>query len=487
MRTLALATNRLPAALIILCVSLALACAVLAGIGRLPLMAIVAPVGLCGALVTLREPTLTLALLPVIGVCVPYGLGTGSQSPIVAALLAAGLLVALGLLRALRTPNWTSGSAVTWPVITLILVWVTALLWSNIELSPLVTTWATFPLAQLGGTAVTIISGGVLLLAMQASRRGVWIQVATWAFIMSGVAALAAYIIGQQINVTVPFETGGLFTMWMVALSLGQGLFNQRLNWMARAGLIGLGLGWEYKAAVMQTWWFSGWLPSLIVIAILLFLRSHVLFTGIAALAGCVAALRFDDLYTVVWGTTVDKGDLSRLDIWQQSLDLFAQHPVLGTGPAGYAVYFQSTYAGSAFSMSTHNNYMDVLAQTGIVGAVVFAWLMITLLVFGWRARSLWSDGFYGGFAQGAFAGLLGLFIAMAQGDWFIPFVYNQTIAGFRFTVHSWVFLGFLAGLGLLRRPGARAVQRERPEPSTSRQLDSRSTSTRPQPLVPTV
>ena len=35
----------------------------------------------------------------------------------------------------------------------------------------------------------------------------------------------------------------------------------------------------------------------------------------------------------------------------------------------------------------------------------------------------------------------------MAFGDWVIPFVYNQTIGGFRYTVHSWLILGALAAM----------------------------------------
>jgi hypothetical protein len=57
---------------------------------------------------------------------------------------------------------------------------------------------------------------------------------------------------------------------------------------------------------------------------------------------------------------------------------------------------------------------------------------------------------------------LLGLIVAMAMGDWFIPFVYNQTIAGFRFTVHSWVFLGFLASLAITRPELIRATSHSR-------------------------
>jgi O-antigen ligase len=214
---------------------------------------------------------------------------------------------------------------------------------------------------------------------------------------------------------------------------------------------VGLAAAWVFKALLLQTWWFSGWLPSLIVAAVLIFIRSRTAFTAVLATAGLIVAVRWDAVYTAVWGTTVSKGDLTRLDIWQQSLDLWQKHPLLGTGPAGYAVYFQNLYLGSRFSFSTHNNYMDVLAETGALGALIFAVFLLTFVWAGWQARQRWRQGFEGAYAQGAFAGLLGLIVAMTQGDWFIPFVYNQTIAGYRYTVHSWVFLGFLACLAAMR------------------------------------
>jgi O-antigen ligase len=187
-----------------------------------------------------------------------------------------------------------------------------------------------------------------------------------------------------------------------------------------------------------------------------------------------LAALQFDAVYDAVWGTTVQKGDLTRLDIWAQTFDLVSKHPLFGTGPAGYAAYFMSLYRNTGFSLSTHNNYLDVIAQTGVVGSVVFVWLMVTLVVVGWVARARWQTGFLGGYAQGAFGGLIGLLVAMSQGDWFIPFVYNQTIAGFRYTVHSWIFLGFLASLAL--EPAVRHVlrsagpQTDQPSQSSNRQ-----------------
>jgi O-antigen ligase len=152
-------------------------------------------------------------------------------------------------------------------------------------------------------------------------------------------------------------------------------------------------------------------------------------------------------LYEAVFQSQIDEGSDSRLEIWAQAWDLLSQYPLLGTGPAGYAAYYMTLYAGSGSSLSTHSNYIDVAAQTGIAGSLAFIWLLVALGVVGFRACRRWRDGFEGGFVHATVAAFAGVVLAMALGDWLIPFVYNQGIEGFRYTVHSWVFLGLMAGL----------------------------------------
>lgn len=36
---------------------------------------------------------------------------------------------------------------------------------------------------------------------------------------------------------------------------------------------------------------------------------------------------------------------------------------------------------------------------------------------------------------------------SMMLGDWVLPFAYNQTITGYKYTVYSWMFLGTLVAL----------------------------------------
>ena len=49
---------------------------------------------------------------------------------------------------------------------------------------------------------------------------------------------------------------------------------------------------------------------------------------------------------------------------------------------------------------------------------------------------------FVEGFTIAAVGGYVGTVLAMGLGDWIVPFVYTQTIAGFDYAVYTWVLLG---------------------------------------------
>jgi O-antigen ligase len=180
-------------------------------------------------------------------------------------------------------------------------------------------------------------------------------------------------------------------------------------------------------------------------------MRSREVFVVLLIVAAIGVASNHETVLHALYQQKVDQGDLTRLGIWDQALGQFRQSPILGTGPAGYAAYNMSIYRGSQYSLSTHSNYLDVVMETGIVGTAVFLWFLATMLFLGWRAVSRWQSGFEGGLACGAFGAYLGVLVAMWLGDWLIPFVYNQGIAGYRYTVYSWLFLGFLANLAARR------------------------------------
>jgi O-antigen ligase len=127
-------------------------------------------------------------------------------------------------------------------------------------------------------------------------------------------------------------------------------------------------------------------------------------------------------------------------------------------GPAGYAVYYMTYNPNDA--RSTHNNYFDVLAQTGIIGFGVFIWLMGTYVITGNRLRRVLAKrrNFEEAFAVATLAGCFGVLTAMMLGDWVLPFAYNQTISGFDNACFTWIFLGGMISLHQILKGNANAT-----------------------------
>lgn len=445
-------TSLLPATWLLVAATVGLAG--IAGSGRFPSgsMGLPLALGAVGFLgLVLGEPWLGVSFLPFVADAVPFAIGTGTQSPVVAGLLFAVLLLGLWVVRAVLTHDFrVANSPVNLPVIAFIVVWILSYVASNATRPPLITIWPTFPLAQVAGLLIAILSAAVLILALNAVQDPRTVKIATWSVIFLGVLDALSFYTHLGFLSSFIFVSG-LFAMWVITLAYGQALFNDDLRPWARAGLVVLVAALLVKGAIYETWWFSGWAPEIVVLIVLTFLRSRRLFIGVAMILAVLVAVRGTAMYDAVYGSYNHKGDASRFDIWGQQLRIIRQYPILGTGPAGYAPVNMSLYADSPFSMSNHNNYMDIIDETGIVGMSVWIWFLGTLTVVGWKARHRWRKGFYRGYCEGAFAGLIGAIVAMGLGDWVIPFVYNETIYAFRHSALTWVFLGFMAGLAGLR------------------------------------
>ena len=75
-------------------------------------------------------------------------------------------------------------------------------------------------------------------------------------------------------------------------------------------------------------------------------------------------------------------GDVSngRFDRWQDTLDIWIKHPIFGIGGAALT---------SGYGVSTHNVYLQILAELGIVGILGFLLLIIITLVKAFENYSL--------------------------------------------------------------------------------------------------
>jgi len=140
---------------------------------------------------------------------------------------------------------------------------------------------------------------------------------------------------------------------------------------------------------------------------------------------------------TYSWGT--------RVDAWLIVAEITRANPILGLGFANYnafAVLFP--IRGYAVRFNSHSQYVDIVAQMGIVGLVCFFWFFGAVGWLGWQLRERVPAGFPRAYVYGALGGLVGMLVAAALGDWVLPFFYNIGLKGFRASVLGWLFLGGL-------------------------------------------
>lgn len=89
-------------------------------------------------------------------------------------------------------------------------------------------------------------------------------------------------------------------------------------------------------------------------------------------------------------GTMTDTGysaNFDRLDRWASAWRMYLDNPILGVGYGTYAdrrqegyVHHKSAYS-SQIRMGAHNLYLEILAETGILGLLAFLWLVWRYLV----------------------------------------------------------------------------------------------------------
>lgn len=432
--------------------------AVANALGRLPGGAALIGTGL-GALVAvslvLRRLEWGVVFLSPIAVLVPFSVGTGTGSPIVAALMMGALLVALWCVRMLtrgelsirRSPmNLPLALFLVSASISSINMWV--------MLDPLVVVWESFIRVQAGGLGVFFLSAGVLLVTANTLREARWLRWLVWVYLAMSAAILLIYFV-QGRQDPKGSETGGLFSLWAISLAFGQALFNRSLSRWARTMLLVLVVAWMVRRFFFENDWMSGWAPAGLALATIAFLKSWRTLAGLVGVGILIGALNLpliQAFYEVQTAGSAAQGNSERLGIWSQNLELTQDHLLLGTGVAGYALYYMSYFPNTA--RSSHSNYLDIFAQTGLLGSALFAAFWIAVVRAAFTARRVSRSGFALGYSTAALGATVGILVAMALGDWVIPFVYNATIGGFRFTVHTWVFLGGLIALTHLESEG---------------------------------
>jgi len=376
---------------------------------------------------------------------VRFSLPTGTQSRIVASLLMTIIFTVLWLTRMLVVDKKLrlKPSRANIPLLGFVLVTFISYVWGNAFRDPLVIVWSSWPFVQIGALAVMVLLPGAFFLASNCLTDLKWIKWLTAIIIAVGILE----IVGDYLRLPLDFlQVRPLFPTWFICLAYSQVLFNRRLSMVLRLLLLVVVGAWIHRVFFTQITWLSAWLPTMLAVGAISSWRSRWLLVVLLLVVLVYTGANLDYLQAAYVRESAESG-VTRLDAYMHNWRVTGKHFLFGVGPAGYAAYYMSYFPGEA--MATHSNYLDVLSQTGIVGLLALLGFFLALALIAWNllGRTKGRFDFTQAFGVGASAGLLGVIVAMGLGDWLLPFVYTQTIAGFDYAVYSWVLLGTMVSL----------------------------------------
>jgi O-antigen ligase len=425
------------------------------------IMVMVAALG--AAIIYLKYPPLGLIVLITGAFLLSYELGTGTQTGLNIAILLLPLMIGVWFIDKLvrqRTLQifW---SRTFFPLVGFVLICLLAFGLGQLQ-------WFVFadqaPLrSQFGGLAIFLLSAGAYVLTANIIPDIKWLKRLTLTFMLM----VSAYILirfflqmDRSLNGWMPGgSTGSLLWIWIAAIGLSQFLINRDLKLIWRVGLLALVGMSLYVSVVGEFGWKSGWIPPLATIGVIIWIRFPRLriilaLGGVYAIYSMSGELIQSDQYSYI----------TRVEAWKIMLnEIVRVNPLLGFGPANYRFYTPLfPIMGYYVEFNSHNNYIDLLAQVGILGLLSYLWFALEIFRAGWGLLKKKLDYFSQAYVTGALGGLVGMLIAGMLGDWVLPFVYNVGMQGFRTSVLGWIFLGGVVVIEQLVANGKLGTSKDR-------------------------
>jgi O-antigen ligase len=133
----------------------------------------------------------------------------------------------------------------------------------------------------------------------------------------------------------------------------------------------------------------------------------------VIALFGGVVLLGGEDALTrIVGSVNTDDPTTGRAHFWGVTIDIIKNHPLIGTGLGAFGVVYTGydSRNGMYRLEQAHNDYLQVLSDAGIVGAVIGLFFVVSLFRMGFARRDS-RDDFRRGVATGALAGCFAVLV----------------------------------------------------------------------------
>lgn len=175
--------------------------------------------------------------------------------------------------------------------------------------------------------------------------------------------------------------------VFVVIVSAGAGGDKDSANRGGGGSGIGFGVGWLKRAGLVV----------ILLVALLI---------GVQVFGG------EDSLFRVIDSVNSADPTNGRTHFWATTLKMIRDHPVLGVGLGAYSLAYTryDTQGGAMRLEHAHNDYLQLLADTGFIGGALGLLFFVVLFRKAWRASSS-ADRFRRGVGLGAFAGCIAVLV----------------------------------------------------------------------------
>lgn len=426
-----------------------------------------------GMVVLARWTWLGLPALVLAGGLVPFTVGTGTQSSINVVIVILGGLTVFWVLRMLVWRDlslWPSEANRPWMAI------VVAAGFSIVAGSALWSPWVTvgggFYAVQLAQWAIIVLSASAFWLMgnLVHDRRSLQYVVAIM-IVFGGVFLLSRVTPGFRFLSNAVLYDGAVFRVWVVSLAAALALLQHRMRRELRFLLLGVAVAVILVSQQTQAAWQSGWIPPLVSIGTVAFVRLGRAISRFAALLAAPLALIFMFVLLPAVAAAERWSFDTRIIAWRGLLQLMEDRWLFGLGLASYWHYWRGVIGSMSYldpvsgylhytyapQVNMHNNYIDIVGQMGIVGFLAFVWLIVALAKQIRRQYVTSQEEFEQAYVAACAGGLAGMLFAGLLADWMFPFVYNTGLDGFRDSYLGWLLLGGLVLLEATRQKAVRA------------------------------
>lgn len=192
-------------------------------------------------------------------------------------------------------------------------------------------------------------------------------------------------------HLTYGYSFGMLICFPLAAFLLGQ---RRSLSFKLMSGfsvlVIGLSLLWTYGRGV----WLATALSFFVIAAYVSKKHMMALIVIVGIIGGVLYTgnTGFQERFSSIWASNYHS-NTDRQDLWRANLAMFQDHPWIGVGYGQneeiLGEYFKKLEIKNEFGGHAHNNYLQMMSTTGLLGTICYLFFILSFLL---STHRLWLE-----------------------------------------------------------------------------------------------